>query len=129
MRSVEVGVVHAPLAAVDAALTAGPESAASRAIGAPVTDDQRVGDHSIVVPIPRATGIRSGSVRLDLRSVPKGTEITATSEIELSMLMRPMVWLMGRLDSTFSTPLGGLLEGLIPELEAEALATVSPAPI
>jgi hypothetical protein len=120
--------VHAPLAAVDAALTAGPESAASRAIGAPVTDDQRVGDHSIVVPIPPATGIRSGSVRLDLRSVPEGTEITATSEVELTMLMRPMLWLMGRLNSTFSNPVGGLLDPLIPELEVEAIAIGKPTP-
>ena len=122
MRSVEVGIVHAPLVAVDAALTSGPESATSHAVGASVTDVQRIGDHAIVVQVPPAKGIKSGSLRFDLRSVAEGTEVTATSELELGLLMRAMLWGMGRIEPTMADPMHGLLDQLIPELEAEALA-------
>jgi hypothetical protein len=36
--------------------------------------------------------------------------------------MRAMLWGMGRIDPTMADPMHGLLEGLIPGLEAEALA-------
>ena len=126
MRFTDVGIVHAPVHDVFIALTARPTPAISEALGFPLADFLRVGEGAIVAQIPPAEGIRSGSLRFDLRAVPEGTGITATADLQFGLTARLLMLVMRLMEPAMSSPLTGLLDKVIPELEATALADAPP---
>ncbi len=119
MRSEQVGFVRAPIASVEAALLSG------RGWTLPDLPVEthgflvRVGEHSFQSTPRPGEPKAHDPIRLDLRSVGGGTEVTLTAEIRFPLRMRLWMWLFGLSGLDLGA---GTLDVFLPGLEAEALA-------
>jgi hypothetical protein len=119
VRSVQAGVVRAPVASVEAALLASGAWIVPGVRDTMPSSLVRVGQHSFESAPPPGERTDDSPVRLDLRSVGDGTEVTMTMDIPVSLRMRLAMRVFGL--AAFD-PAAGVLDVILPGLEADALA-------